>query len=103
MNCDNCCKLKFISDKNNSNPKLYLECLNYVKDLVQSGYFQQRDDISPYCKTTDLSDTKRAGGWNYDLMQHRIECNRCGRIYELFADTYHGSWRFAKADSKAET
>ncbi|MBQ4217990.1 MAG: hypothetical protein II666_00390 [Butyrivibrio sp.] len=94
MKCDKCGNLEYISNDKSTDSKKYLECANYVKELVQSGDFIQRNDISPYCKTTDLNDTKQVKGWSSDLMQYRIECTKCGRVFELFADTYHGSWGF---------
>ncbi len=54
MKCDKCGNLEYISNDKSTDSKKYLECANYVKELVQSGDFIQRKDISPYCKTTDL-------------------------------------------------
>ena len=39
---------------------------------------------------TDPQGNRRLHGW-YDFLQHHFQCTHCNAVFEIFAETYHGS------------
>ncbi|MDZ5001653.1 hypothetical protein GNF79_21885, partial [Clostridium perfringens] len=40
-----------------------------------------------------------AGGWYDDFMIHNFKCSKCGQLFELVAETYHGGGHSKKINS----
>lgn len=65
----------------------YQEIACQLIEVVEQGTFEL---IHAGCPLQDLF----ASTWPSDMIRHVFKCARCGREYELSADTYHGnaSW-----------
>jgi hypothetical protein len=53
------------------------------------------EDITPGGDCRPFDELVTSGKWD-DVLQYRFQCNTCGQLFELHADTYHGSggwWR----------
>ena len=84
--CDNIKLIKRIGS-----PGLYLQCLNDIQKLLDSGDFKMKS------KTCDLDIVKDDNGcWVDDLICHTIKCKHCGQVYTCSVDTYHGNGYFKK-------
>ncbi len=72
-------------------PKDYLNCLAYLRELVDSGEFTL--EPGPY----GLDEVKdEEGRWRDDIISHVIRCNACGQAFSCGCDTYHGRGGFRK-------
>jgi hypothetical protein len=82
--CDNIQLTKWFAS-----PKEYMQCLNYIQKLLDSGDFEMES------QTCDLDKVKNDNGyWVDDLIAHTIRCRHCGQAYTCSVDTYHGNGRF---------
>ena len=72
-------------------PQEYLQCLNYIQTLLDSG------DYKMISKTCDLDKVKDDNGyWVDDIIVHTIRCKHCTQTYTCSVDTYHGNGSFRK-------
>ncbi len=65
---------------------------DYVETFAQSGYIID----------TDQQGNRRLHGW-YDVLQHHFQCTHCNAVFEIFAETYHGSggeWKMLEEAAK---
>ena len=87
--CEICGKVKTVDSF--LSPKVYLEFLNYVQSLVDSGnfLFESKD-----CDTDKVKDAN--GYWNDDVISHVIKCKKCGQCFSCTVVTYRGSGSFRK-------
>ncbi|MDE5994455.1 MAG: hypothetical protein K2G60_02965 [Oscillospiraceae bacterium] len=87
--CEICEKVKTMDSF--PTPKDYLECLNYIQSLVDSGSFmvESRD-----CDIDKVKDTN--GYWIDDVINHVIKCKNCCQSFSCVAITYRGSGSFKK-------
>jgi len=74
-------------------PKIYLECNNYMKQLVDSGDFEQIADtwLIPLDKIKDEN-----GCWVGDIICHEIRCKKCGQYFSCGVNTYRGGGSFER-------
>ena len=87
QSCSNCQNVKLESSITSLED--YLTCLHYLKTLIANDGFHiglQSCDID---RVQDES-----GTWCADTVFHVIECDICGRPFELYCDTYHGNGSF---------
>lgn len=68
-------------------PEIYLECIEYISQLVESGDFKFIEEIS----TCPLNQVKTEKGW-----VHMIKCRHCGQFFTCVVNTYRGSGSFRK-------
>ena len=87
--CNSCAKLQ-LCDFFHS-PKEYIDCLNYIKQLVDLGDFELVFGIFPLDKIKD-----EQGCWVDDIISHTIRCVNCGKHFSCTIDTYHGRGSFRK-------
>ena len=67
----------------------YMNCLEYIQELIRSG------ECSLIKSTCELDKVKDSGGnWNSDIIEHTIQCEKCGKLFICFSDTYHGNGSF---------
>ena len=72
-------------------PKVYLECLNYIQSLVDSGNFLFE------LKDCDIDKVKDAEGyWINDVINHVIRCKKCGQCFTCTVVTIRGNGSFRK-------
>lgn len=74
-------------------PKNYLECIEYISQLVESGNFEFIEEKS----TCPLNQIKTEKGWADEIMVHVIRCKYCGKIFACVVNTYRGSGSFKKS------
>ena len=72
-------------------PRDYLNCLNYIRELVDSGGFVLEPGACDLDKINDEN-----GCWVDDIIAHVIHCKACGQAFTCFCDTYHGGGGFRK-------
>ena len=65
-------------------PGEYLEFARRLIGLVSEGTFVLGECT---CTLHDLFKPE----WPADLVEHNLQCNTCGRSFQLFADTYRGN------------
>ena len=85
--CEICHSISLVD--NFKTPKDYLMCLEYIKELVDSGNFIIESQTCLFDKVKNEN-----GIWIDDIISHTIVCRKCGRAYTCFCDTYHGNGRF---------
>jgi hypothetical protein len=72
-------------------PKDYLNCLEYIQELLNTCNFELVE------KSCDLDKIKDENGcWVDDIISHVIQCKKCGKHFTCFIDTYHGRGSFRK-------
>ena len=76
-------------------PREYLEFARQLIGLVRAGAFTLCESS---CTLEDLFSPE----WPGDLVEHNLECNTCGRFFQLFADTYrgHAGWGISGPQTK---
>jgi len=76
-------------------PREYLEFARQLIDLVSEGSFALAEST---CTLQDLFNAE----WPADLVEHNLQCNTCGRSFQLFADTYrgHAGWGISGPQTK---
>jgi len=76
-------------------PREYLEFARRLIGLVREGTFVLGEST---CTLENLFDPE----WPADLVEHNLECNACGRSFQLFADTYrgHAGWGISGPQTK---
>ena len=65
---------------------------DYVQTFARSGYVIDTDPQSNRC----------LHGW-YDFLHHYFQCTHCNAVFEIFAETYHGSggeWKMLEVAAK---
>lgn len=67
----------------------YLNCLDYIHDLIDTGCFNL---IKKTCDLDKVIDMK--GTWNSDIIEHIVQCAKCRKQFICFSDTYHGRGSF---------
>ena len=87
--CDKCndviLRKNFFSDKD------YLNCLEYISELIDTNAFKMSEQTCP------LNAVKSSSGrWVADIIEHRMTCKICGQSFLAWADTYHGRGGFTK-------
>lgn len=73
------------------NPNAYLDCLDYIKGLIESGNFEME---SQTCDIDKVLDDK--GCFVDDIIHHTIKCKHCGQAFTCCVVTYRGSGSFSK-------
>lgn len=76
-------------------PRDYLEFARRLVSLVSEGTFVLTEST---CSLHDLFKPD----WPADLVEHNLQCNTCGRSFQLFADTYrgHAGWGISGPQTK---
>lgn len=76
-------------------PREYLEFALQLIGLVRAGVFTLCESS---CTLEDLFRPE----WPDDLVEHNLECNTCGRSFQLFADTFrgHAGWGISGPQTK---
>jgi hypothetical protein len=76
-------------------PREYLEFALRLIDLVSEGTFVLAEST---CTLQDLFNPE----WPADLVEHNLQCNTCGRAFQLFADTFrgHAGWGISGPQTK---
>ncbi len=87
--CDNCNDI--ILRDSFYNPKQYLNCLEYIQELLNTGDFVL---VEKSCDLDKVQDEK--GCWIDDIIGHVIRCKKCGKHFTCSIDTYHGRGSFRK-------
>jgi len=88
--CENCKDI--ILRDSFYNPNDYLNCLEYIRELICA------DKFTLIRKTCDLNSVKDSSGhWSSDIIKHTLQCNKCGKHFVCFCDTYHGSGSFRES------
>jgi len=64
-------------------PREYLEFALRVLKVVETGTLVLLEST---CSLQDLFKEE----WPADIVEHNVECENCGRKFQLFADTYRG-------------
>jgi len=64
-------------------PREYLEFALRVLKVVETGTLVLLEST---CSLQDLFKEE----WPTDIVEHNVECENCGRKFQLFADTYRG-------------
>ena len=72
-------------------PEAYLECLDYIQKLIDSGDFEMESQTCDPDKVLD-ADVYFVD----DIICHTIKCKHCGQAYSCGMNTYHGSGSFSK-------
>lgn len=87
--CEICRNVKTVDFFPNS--KVYLECLNYIQSLVDSGdfLFESKDCDTDKAKNID-------GCWIDDMICHVIKCRNCGQCFTCSVITDRGNGSFRK-------
>ena len=65
---------------------------DYVQTFARSGYVID----------TDPQGNRRLHGW-YDFLTHYFQCTHCNAVFEIDAETYHGSggeWKMLEVAAK---
>lgn len=65
---------------------------DYVQTFARSGYIID----------TDPQGNRRLRGW-YDFLTHYFQCTHCNAVFEIDAETYHGSggeWKMLEETAK---
>lgn len=70
-------------------PRDYLNCIEYIKELLKSGNFKL---VYASCNIDKVID--KSGKWNSDIIEHIIRCKKCKTRFVCQADTYHGNGGF---------
>jgi len=70
----------------------YMNCLNYIQQLIDAKRFVLVFASCPLDKVKDEN-----GYWFDDIIAHTIRCKSCGKCYTCSADTFHGGGSFEKA------
>jgi hypothetical protein len=84
-----CEKCKGFSDRLNLiSPREYRNHARQLIELVDHGTFKV---LKADCPLEDLFGPQ----WPGDILVHELECVGCSRKFQLSADTYHGSARWA--------
>lgn len=87
--CEVCQKV--ILRKEFRSPQDYLNCLNYLQELIESGDFVLESG------TCDLDKVKGPDGcWVDDIIGHVIRCKSCGQAFTCSVCTYRGGGSFYK-------
>ena len=87
--CDNC-KGTILRDSFYS-PQDYMDCLDYIKQLIDSSKFNLTDG------NCAIDKVKNDGGyWVDDIIFHVICCNSCGKSFSCSVNTYRGSGSFKR-------
>ena len=73
-------------------PREYAGLARQLDEIVSQGTFEILHADLPL---SSIAKEVWDGG---DLIVHRFRCNRCGRRFELSADTYHGGARWVCID-----
>lgn len=87
------CKIceNVILRKNFYSPRDYLNCLDYLWELIDSGAFELES------ATCDLDKVKGPDGkWVDDIIGHVIRCKGCGQAFTCSCCTYRGGGSFYK-------
>ena len=87
--CSVCDKVELREDF--PTPEAYLECLDYIQKLIDSGNFELESQTCDPDKVLDAD-----GYFVEDIICHTIKCKCCGQAYSCGMNTYHGSGRFRK-------
>ncbi len=80
--CDKC--NGFIERVRLNTPREYLDRVRQLIELVNRGSFSL---VGADCPLEDLFKEQ----WPGDVLTHEFRCSSCGKLFELFADTFHGS------------
>lgn len=88
--CNYCCNIQLW--KKFDSPKEYLECIEYINQLIGNGNFELIREES----TCSLNQVKTEKGWADEIMVHTIRCKHCGQIFTCVVNTYRGSGSFRK-------
>ena len=86
--CENCGDIKLI--KLFRSPYEYLQCVEYIKELISDGGFDLVEGNCP------LDNVKNTNGWADDIIYHVIRCRKCGQVYSCCVNTYRGGGAFQK-------
>lgn len=73
-------------------PKDYLDCIEYINQLIKKGNFEFIEEKS----TCPLNQVKTEKGWVDEIMVHMIKCKHCGQFFTCVVNTYRGSGSFRK-------
>ena len=97
MRCDICKTIP--QDFSIKSPRDLTQGIRLVKDLLRKGGLKQSSYWpSSYVKHGggDFMTMMEKGGWE-DYMEYYFECCDCDELYQIVAETYHGSGgRFGK-------
>ena len=88
INCD--CIIRFPAS-NASSPKQLSELIIKIKFAISKKLIQDVTDLAiEHSMSFDLIEANNQ--WP-DIIENDFECMSCGKKFQLFADTYHGSFR----------
>ena len=73
------------------NPQAYLDCLDYIKGLIESGDFEMESQTCDLDKVMDEN-----GCFVDDIIGHTIVCKHCGQAFSCCVVTFRGSGSFRK-------
>ena len=65
------------------NPDEYRTKVRQLMEVLDQGVLQM---VTADCPLQDLF----SAVWPADCLEHKLRCAGCGRMFQLFADTYHG-------------
>ncbi len=86
--CDNCGDIRLV--KLFRSPYEYLQCVEYIKDLIAEGGFELLEG------NCSLDEVKDDNGWADDIIYHAIRCKKCGQVYSCCCNTYRGGGSFGR-------
>ena len=88
--CEHCQDI--ILKKSFYTPKDWLDCLEYIKCLVNYGDYEFVE------ATCDIDRVRNENGaWADDVISHTIQCKKCGQNFICYANTYRGGGSFTKS------
>lgn len=86
---------EFLDSRSFDKPREYLELARDLLGLVDAGVLKLAEST---CALRDLFNPE----WPAEMVEHNLQCNTCGRSFQLFADTYrgHAGWGLTGPQTK---
>ncbi len=90
--CEFCDNLKYLT-KQSLDPNEYLACAKYLDGLVGEHKLKLIPIVAYSCALSDVKNRLKRKQKD-ELLIHAFKCSSCGKMFNLYADTYHGGWSF---------
>lgn len=80
-----------ILQKNFQSTNAWLNCMEYIKELLAQDSFELTEATCDLDKICD-----KDGKWANDTIGHAIRCKNCGQVFQCSVNTYRGGGGFVK-------
>lgn len=87
--CENCENIRLVKQFNS--PDEYLQCVEYIKGLIDDGGFELIEGDCPLDKVIN-----KEGHWADDIICHVVRCGKCKQTFSCRVNTYRGGGAFSK-------